>query len=329
MRRMAGKDTTFEEVAAALQRGRRFVLTSHINPDGDALGCSLALAELLDGLGKQVTVYNESRVPARYAYLPTAGRVSRRLPTAFDTAVFLECPDHHRVGERVDTLMQVATTVINIDHHVSNSRYGTINYIDSSAAALGELLHPFFGHFDVPVTKAAAVALWTSLMTDTGSFRYDNTRPQTLRLAADMLEHGIDPAPIYDSVYERRSPAGLRLLGRAFTAAELIAGGRIAWVAVPHAWFRETGGTPEDLGTVAEDLRGVTGVEVSVVLREDRPGKVKVSMRSRSDADVHAIAKQFGGGGHVKAAGCTIRATLDDARAQVLAALCNALAPPS
>ncbi len=322
---MPPEDATFQDVAAALKRGRQFVLTSHVHPDGDALGSCLALAELLDALGKQVTVYNASRVPESYAYLPTISRVTRRLPAKFDTAVFLECPDHKRVGDRVDAVLATAETVLNIDHHVSNDRYGTLNYIDRTAAALCEMIHPFFAHFDIPVNTAAAVAIWTSLMTDTGSFRYDNTRPHTLRLAADMMEHGINPAPIYDSVYERRTAAGVRLEGRALAAVQLAADGRIAWVTVPHTWFKETGGTAEDLGGLAETLRGVAGVEVACVLREDRPGKVKVSLRSRSDANVHDVAAQFGGGGHVKASGCTIEGTLEAVQPRVLAALCNAL----
>lgn len=326
---MPTKDATIPQVAAALKDGRRFVVTSHVNPDGDALGCSLAIAELLDALGKQVTVYNESRVPDAYGFLPTAKRVTRRLPTSFDTAVFLECPDHLRVGDRVDVVMQAATTVINIDHHASNSRYGTLNYIDSSAAALGEVVHELFTHLGVPVNRAAAVALWTSLMTDTGSFRYDNTRPATLRLAADMMEHGINPAQIFDSIYERRTAAGTRLIGRALAATEVVADGRIAWVAIPYAWFKDTGASAEELGNLAEDLRGINGVEMSCVMREDRPGKIKVSMRSRSDANVHDVAAQFGGGGHIKAAGCTIPGTLDDARDKLLAALHAALPPPA
>lgn len=324
---MTPPDATFAQVVAAFAAGDRFLLTSHIHPDGDALGCALALAELLDGLGKQVTVYNASRVPESYAYLPTADRVVRKLPAEFDTAVVLECPDLQRVGDRADAMVARASTVINIDHHASNSRYGTLNYIDSSAAALGEMIHPFFVHFDVAVTFPAAIALWTSLMSDTGSFRYDNTRPHTLRLAADMLEYGFDPAPIYDSIYERRSAAGTHLLGRALTAFELACEDRVAWVAVPNAWFAETGGAPEHLGSLAETLRGVTGVEVACVLREDAPGKVKVSLRSRSDANVHDVAAHFGGGGHVKAAGCLIRASLEEARDTVLAALEAALPP--
>ena len=324
---MTKPEATFTDLATALEAGTHFLSTSHINPDGDALGSSLAVAELLDGMGKQVTVYNANGVPHSYAYLPTAGRIVHTLPKQFDTAIFLECPDAERIGDRLEDVVRIAGTTINIDHHASNSRYATLNYIDSTAAALGELIHPFFGHFQVEVTYAAAVALWTSLMTDTGSFRYDNTRAHTLRLAAELLEFGFDPAAIYDSVYERRSAAGTKLLGRAMSEFQLAGDGRVAWVTVPRQWFEELRGAPEDLSDLAEMLRGITGVEVSCVMREDTRGKVKVSMRSRSTADVHAVAQRHGGGGHTKAAGCTIAKPLETVRDTLLPELIAALPP--
>lgn len=315
---MPNRECSFEDVAAAIEAGRRFVLTSHVNPDGDGVGCCLALAELLDALGKEVIVYNEHRLPAAYEYLPTGQRFTQRLPDAYDTAVFLECPDNTRIGQRVDDVMRTADRILNIDHHATNALYGTHNYIDVTAAALGEMIHPFFPHFGVELNYPAAIALWTSLMTDTGSFKYSNTRPHTLRLAADLMEHGIQPAPIYESIYERRSAGGTRLFGRALAEVQTELDGKLAYTVIPYAWFEETGALPEDLENLPETLRGITGVEVSVVMREDRRGAFKISLRSKRDADVCSVARAFGGGGHKKAAGATIPGTVAEVQAQLL-----------
>ncbi len=293
----------------------------HQYPDGDSIGCTLAVARALALLGKETVVCGEGRFPATYRFLPGAAAVRswEEAGGGFDTAVLFDCAEPALTG-RGEEFRQRAATVINVDHHRSNSRYGDLNWVDPTAAAAGELAMSLVDELGAPLDPEIATCLYTSLITDTGDFRYESTTAATHRMAARLLEAGVRPGRVSEALYESRPLGALRLLSLALGRLEVTPGGRVAWISLPRELLVAAGAAEEDVEGIVNYPRSLAGVQVALLLRETADGRIKVSVRTREPVDAGALAREFGGGGHARAAGCVLAGPLEQARGLLVAA---------
>ena len=309
----------------ALRRPRGSALMlGHVHPDGDVLGTLLGLGLAMEAAGWSVTYAGPDPVPDVLDFIPGSDRwqVWRSAPRRFDTVVLTDCPNDGRTEGLLAATRGPESQVLNIDHHPDNRRYGTINWIDSSAAATGEMIHDLIAALGWPIGRDTALGLYTAVHTDTGSFRYSNTTPRTFRIAAALTAAGAEPALVTDRLYQRRPKDALPTLGRLLERVEVSDDGQVATLTVPEGMASEAFMAAEDLVTYP---RSIAGVRVAVLLRAEPDGKIKASLRGKGDVPVNRIAHRFGGGGHENAAGCTLPGPLPAARDALLAAVRQAL----
>jgi bifunctional oligoribonuclease and PAP phosphatase NrnA len=313
--------------AAELRPGQRVCLTTHVNPDGDGLGSEVALVHLLRGRGIDAVITNPSPTPSRFGFLfrglPGVDRTSEAVKELrrADLIIVLDISDLNRLGMLIDTVRERGVPVACVDHHVSA---GVLppgpRYVDAGAAATGELIFELAKANGWELTQEAARALYVAILTDTGGFRFSNTRPRTLRIAADLLETGVDPEQIYLEVYARAPEGRPRLFAEALQTLVVEPEFGLAWVTVPPGSIERHGVTSDDLDGVVEFPRSIEGVRMALLFREIAQGRVKVSLRSVGDVDVAAFAKAYGGGGHTKAAGLSLVGSLAEVQSTVLKA---------
>jgi phosphoesterase RecJ-like protein len=324
---------TAEEVAAAgalaavFQRGQRVCLTTHVNPDGDGLGSEAALAHLLRARGLDVSITNPTPTPPRFRFLfeelPGADRTHEAVKELrrADVIVVLDISELSRLGMLADVVRDRGVPVACIDHHVSPGALPPgPRYVDPTASATGELVFEIAKANGWKLEQPAARGLYVALLTDTGGFRFSNTHPRTLRIAAELLETGLDPEAIYLDVYARAPEGRPRLLGEALQTLVVEPEFGLAWVTIPPGAVERLGLTSDDLDGVVEYPRSVEGVRMALLFREVAAGRVKVSLRSVGNVDVAAFAKEFGGGGHTKASGLSVVGSLAEVQAAVLSA---------
>lgn len=315
-----------KEVIQAIKKNKRFLVTAHVNLEGDSLGSQLAMKELLIGMGKSVCILDNDAVPDHYKFLPKANEVSNDLDRDedFDAAVVLDCPTIKRVGRVARVIKDKAKLVINIDHHISNEKFGDINWVDPYASSAGEMVFRLYKETGVKMTKEVALSLYIAILTDTGSFNYDNTSRVTHEIAGELLGYGLDPALVSESVYERRSVEDIRLLALALDTLKVENGGTIAYMEVTKQMLEKTGADIAKSEGLINYARSIDKVKVAVLFKEDLKdkNKINISFRSKGNGetiDVNKIASAFGGGGHTKASGCIITGSLEEAKKKVLA----------
>jgi phosphoesterase RecJ-like protein len=314
-------------VAAPVHPGQRGCLTTHVNPDGDGLGSEAGLAHLLKGRGVNVVITNPTPTPPRFDFLfedlpgvDKTGEAVKELRRA-DRIVVLDIADLGRLGMLGETVRTRGVPVACIDHHVGAGMLPDgPRYLDPDAAATGELVFELAVANGWPVDQAAARGLYVAILTDTGGFRFSNTRPRTLRVAAELLETGVDPEEIYLEVYARAPEGRPRLFAEALQTLVVEPDHGLAWVTVPPGAIERLGVSSDDLDGVVEFPRSIEGVRMALLFREVSQGRIKVSLRSIGPVDVAAFAKRFGGGGHTKAAGLALTGSLAEVQATVLAA---------
>src|SRR5919199_6646872 len=315
---MSSPQTTsdLEAVAAAIRGHDRFLLVTHENPDGDALGSLLAMNLALGRLGKDaaMVLYGDAPLPGEYTFMPLA-ELHRRWPDDVSERVLLalDCANESRIADP-EVLGRVPLS-IDLDHHHDNSRFGEINLIVPDASSTGEVLRDLFRELDVELTPEIAEPLYIALVTDTGRFQYTNTTPKALRLAAELVEAGANVHRIFQGVYESVQFAKLKLLARALERAQVFEGGAIVVSYLLRTDFTEVGAAEPYSEGIIDYLRAVEGAELAVLIREpprdDGPTR-KVSLRASVDElDVSAVARLFGGGGHRQAAGFSSDETID------------------
>src|SRR6185437_2619676 len=300
--------TDLKAIADALRRHDRFLVVTHENPDGDALGSLLAMTIALQRLGKDPVMYlpGKNPLPAEYGFMPLEG-VVREPPADAAERVLLavDCAKEDRIGD--EAARSRAPLVINIDHHHDNTRFGDLNLIVADASSTGEVLRDVFAELGLELTPELAAPLYIALVTDTGRFQYANTTPKALRLAAELVEAGADIHAVFQQVYESVEFAKLKLLARALDRAEVLEGGRLVVSHLVRTDFAEVGAAEPYSEGIIDYLRAVEGAELAVLVREqtsDTAHSHKGSLRSSIDElDVSAIARRFGGGGHRQAAG--------------------------
>lgn len=304
-----------EEVIAFIREGEDFILTSHVNSDGDAVGACLGMARILDGLGKKATVVLQDVPAEHYQFLEGFSAVLKAEsdPTeAAATVVVLDCPSLDRIG-RVRDYLDEQTRILNIDHHKGNSNFGAVNLVRSDVCSSSELLYHLAVAMDVQIDPVLAEQLYTGILFDTGGFRYSLTTPTSMEAGADLVRHGARLDFVADRVFNNSNLASIKLIGRAIDSLELSAGGRVACLHLNCDDMRS--GDPE--AAVNYGLR-IKGVEVSLLLKEETPERFRVSLRSRDCVDVRAVAARFGGGGHTRAAGCNLEGSATSVRAALL-----------
>jgi bifunctional oligoribonuclease and PAP phosphatase NrnA len=304
---------TLNEVRDVLRAHRSIVISTHVNPDGDAIGSEYALAHYLRGLGKRVDVLNTSPLPENLQFLGGDGLI-RTFDPARDTArvteadliVVVDLNDASRLRSMAQTVLAAGARKIVIDHHLEPKPFANGYHIDPTKCATAEILYDLLTLPGAPPLSAeSALGLYVGVMTDTGSFRFDRTTPRVHRIAAELLEHGVDPVSVYRRVYDEYPLRRSRLLGMILAGIEPVAGGRATILTVTREMFADTGTTLDDVENIVNYGLGIHGVEATALLTE-LEGEVKISFRSRGEVSIHQVAKTFGGGGHMYAAGATV-----------------------
>jgi phosphoesterase RecJ-like protein len=305
-----------QEIAEAIRTRQRFVLSSHSRPDGDSIGSQLAMAYALRTLGKEVHLVNKDAAPGPLMGFPgvAAIEVADQVAGEYDAAIIMECGDLARTGVTgLDRFF-----VINIDHHPGNTEYGQINWFDASAAACGEMVFDLVKAMGVPLTLEIATHIYLAILTDTGSFHYSSISPRTFDICRETLEAGVDPVIVARNVYDSNNMGRLKLFGAVLSAMQIDGSGRIAIVYLDHEMARAAGGTYEDTEGLINLPLTVKEILAVVFFKQSEGEEYRISLRSKGDIDIGAVAKVFGGGGHKNAAGCTVSGPIDALQQQFL-----------
>ena len=323
----------WEPLRPIIANHQRFVLSSHVRPDADALGSELGMAALLEALGKEVRIVNPSSSPANLLFLDPTQRVKKfgegmSSAEAHDTDVhmILDTSAWGQLTELGGVIKHTKAKKVLIDHHVSSDDLGALEFKDTTAEATGALIFQLFRFFDVPISKAAADALFCAIATDTGWFRFPSTTSNTYRIAGDLVDAGAQPNLLFQVLYEQTTLSRTKLAGRVLSTVKLDFDGQLAYVTVTQQDFAETGAVPADTEDLVNECLKIAGAKAAFIAIEQATKSVKVSFRSRVGLNVAAIAERFGGGGHKQAAGAILPGPVPSAIAQVLAAIKAALA---
>ena len=309
---MTSTDADVHDVAAAIRTRRRFVLSSHSRPDGDSIGSQLAMAFALRAMGKHVTVVNFDPAAPPFMAFPGVPEIVIA-PSAegdFDAAIIMECSDYARTG--VSGLDRYFT--INIDHHPGNTRYGQVNWFDPSAAACAEMVFDVVRALDVPLSIEIATHIYIAILTDTGSFHFSNLSPRTFDICRQLLEAGVDPVRVARQVYDNSTVGRLKLCGAVLNGMRIDPSGRIAVLYLDQQMAGASGATYDDTEGVINQPLTVKEVQAVIFLKQTQGDHYRVSLRSKGDVDVGAVAKEFSGGGHKNAAGCSVDGPIDELR---------------
>ena len=311
---------SLKTILRTIKNAKRFLISTHVNPDPDALASELALALCLRSHRKQVHVINEETVPSRFMFLPAVKMVRPRdkiRSLAYDVAVILDCGEFERIGN-VAELIDPDKPVINIDHHITNDKFGSHNLVKPKASSTSEVLFDMLkgGHFGL--TRDIALLLYLGIMTDTGSFRYENTSAHTHAIVSELMRFKFSVAELYKKLYESVPMADLKSFTEVVTNFESLCAGKVACVELPKRIVTKFSQDFDLRDKIFGFLRTVKEVEVIVILTEDKPGKTRVNLRSQSRVNVAKLARYFKGGGHSRASGCLIDSGMREAKRRVV-----------
>ena len=308
-------------IARELENNERFLVATHVNPDGDAIGSLGALALVLEGMGKQVVAYCQDEVPGFLRFLPYADRIVREISGSdhFEVAVVLDCGELDRIGSAVEVLQHVRK-IIHIDHHSSSDDFGQINLVQPECSSTAEILYEIFQAIPVSLTPEAAENIYTAILTDTGSFRFANTTPKALAIAAEMVALGVLPEKVAGEIYDSMSPERIELLSLSLNTLTLRKNGRVAAMHVSRRMLEETGTSLIDTDGFVNYPRAISTAEIAIFFREMAADEGNVSLRSRGGLNVAEFARIHGGGGHHNAAACRLRGSLAEVVNKILTA---------
>ncbi|MGM0880832.1 MAG: DHH family phosphoesterase [Bacillota bacterium] len=317
-----------DEALAFIRSAESFLVVSHVQPDGDAISSTVVVGWLLQKLGKSAVLINEDELPSRLSYLYQFDSIINYKfappEQIYDAIIAIDCADFRRIGEVSGSFAREAK-LLNIDHHPTNNGFGAVNVIRAEAAATVEILFDLIERAGISLDLDCATAIYTGLLTDTGGFRYSNTSPRVMEIASRLLAVGVSGNELADHLLEKMTMAKLKLLQIALNRLEFTDNLEIGWVYIGKDDLRDTGAVSEDLEGIVNYALNVDGVEVGILFKETEDGAVKASLRSAGKANVAAIAQSFGGGGHVRAAGCRLEGPLSDAISQLVEAVRKAL----
>jgi phosphoesterase RecJ-like protein len=318
-------ENTPEEMIEVLRKAPKVALFSHVSPDGDCIGSMLALGLALEKMGKEVSFYNPNPVPSYLSFLPGSSRIRQELPSPQPKILlFVDCTDLGRVNLSRSEISG-DSIVLNLDHHISNLFFGDFNWVDAQASAVGEVALTLISQLGVEIDVDMATNLYTAILTDSGCFEYSNTTAQTHRSAADLLELGVDLSRIHHNIFDQKPLAQTKLLQCALNGLEIHADGQLAIMILSADDFQKSGAEQELSEGLVNHARSIAGVEVAVLLKEIGPQEIKAGLRSNLWLNVNEIAALFGGGGHQRAAGCTLRIPMAEAKQRITTAIEEAL----
>ncbi len=303
-----------QTIKKTLENYNHYVILPHIMPDGDSIGSAAALAHCLQQAGKKAVVLLEDAVPSNLRLIQRTLFVEMEEfvePEEY-VVIAVDSSDLGRLGTRMNLLTRYALLAV-IDHHRTNTRFGDVNYVDEHASSTGEIIFELAGEFGFQLDNISATALYIAISTDTGGFRYDNTTAETMRIAAELMEAGIDTKAINTDLYQNQPLNKVMLLMHALDSLRLVAENRVALVPLSAEMMSAHKAIYEDTDGISEYVRSIQGIEVVALFKELSDGYIRVSMRSKHDFDVSALATLYGGGGHKRAAGCTLEMSLDQA----------------
>ncbi len=308
-------------VADALRAAPSVAVLAHVNPEGDAIGSTLAATLALRAAGKRAGAFNADPVPPGLGGLPGAGEIRHEPPRdqAYACYLVVDTSDLDRTGGLLDGRASGAI-VLNVDHHAGNTRFGDVNWIEPQASSAGEMVYRLLRAAGAPISADVAANLYAAILTDTGSFRFGNTTAESLRVAAELVAAGAVPEVIARGLTANRTLGEWRLLSEVLAGLTVAASGRVAWIEITAAARQRAGVGLEVTEDFIEYARNLAGVRIAVAFKELSSDEVRVSLRSTGPVDVARLAGAFGGGGHRNAAGCTVRGNLETAKTEVLAA---------
>lgn len=324
---------SLKKVVAHIKNNKYFLITTHTNLEGDALGSELAFYRLLRKLGKYATIMNEDNVPYGYDFLPGINKVekfrgkifdkvrkNRLKDIRFDCLIILDCSDLARCG-RVSKINIDNRPIVNIDHHISNDKFGNINWIEPAASSCSEMIYKLYKRMRIPLDRYAALLLYVGMITDTGSFRYSNTNSLTHKAASELLKYNLDIVQIYKRIYENIPFEDMKLLTKILPNMKQSAKGKIIWFQIKKNMLKNKKLSFDLSEHILSFGRAIKDAEVAVLFKENLGIKdeIRVNFRSQGKVDVNKIARFFGGGGHKTASGATIHGQIDAVRKKVLA----------
>lgn len=319
------KITSIEDMIEVLRKAPTVALFSHVSPDGDCIGSMLAIGLALEKMGKEVFFFNPDPVPTYLTFLPGSSRIRQDLPNPQpEILIFVDCTDLQRVNLSMTEISQ-ESTILNLDHHISNQFFGDFNWVDPQASATAEIALSLMNQLGVKIDREMATNLYTAIVTDTGCFQYSNTTARTHRLTAELLDIGLDLTEIHHNIFDQKPLAQIKLLQYALNGLEIQANGQLAIMTLGLEDFRKCGAKQELSEGLVNYARSIAGVEVAVLLKEVGSQEIKGGLRSNLWLNVNEIAAQFGGGGHKRAAGCTLRLPMAEAKRSITTAIKEAL----
>jgi len=301
-----------KKVASIFQSKDNFLIIGHARPDGDCVGSQTALYLLLKNMGKNVYMLNYGPILAHYQFVPAVDEMKPYIPenVKIDYSIFVDCGDLERVTDN----FQHTGYIINIDHHLTNVRYGDLNYIDKSVSSVGELIYNISKELNQKITPEIATCIYLSVMADTGSFKFSNTTPRVFRISAELQEAGADVSYVAQEFWENVSKKSIKIKSYTLDNLNFMYDDMVCWVEFPKQIYDELELEFEEPEDLANMLRSIRGVELSIVFREKNVNDIRVGFRSKAKINVSKVAENIGGGGHRRAAGATIRTSLEEAK---------------
>jgi phosphoesterase RecJ-like protein len=310
-------EDVFDPIRSIVERSETITCLAHKDADADSLGSALGFALALRASGRKVRVVVPEPLPRLLEHLPGFESVETGGVPLGETVFTFDCATLTRFGER-RAEVEEAMTVVNIDHHLSNTAFGSINLVDATASATGQVVHRLLTLLGAPISPAVATNLYAALLTDTGGFRHENTTEAALRLGASLVAAGADPGWVALKSYKSRSLAQVRLEGLSIAGMHSELDGRLLWSEVTGSMLDQTGADMQDAEGIIDALQSIGTMEIAVLLKETAPDRIKLSVRTREPFDATDVCTPFGGGGHRRAAGAELGASLPDARSRVL-----------
>ncbi|MCI0531307.1 MAG: bifunctional oligoribonuclease/PAP phosphatase NrnA [candidate division Zixibacteria bacterium] len=311
-----------KSILELIKKSKRVLITSHQDPDGDSIGSQLAIGEYVSSLGREVRIFNQGGLPTKYRFLDVEKKIvtEKTRPEADfkpDLVIVIECPTLQRIVW-VQELVKDGTAIVNIDHHPDNVSFGTVNYLDSAAAAVGEMVYLILAEAKFAMTAKVAGWLYVAILTDTGRFRHSSTTSRCLNICSLLVALGADPKSLTDKIYFNLSQQNLKMLGHVLAGLESFEDGKISCLTLEQKTIQKYQVNSEDTEGLVDYSLFVNGAKVGALFKEITPGRTKVSLRSQNNLDIGQLARQMGGGGHKNAAGVAIDRPLPEAKEMIL-----------
>jgi phosphoesterase RecJ-like protein len=310
---MKKSNSGLKEIGDIILEGKSFLLFPHIHIDGDALGSSVALCRIIQKTGKKASILIEEDIPPNIAFLDEGLCIRiEDIKEKRYISIALDCSDADRLGNRKKLFFDGESTIC-IDHHITFSPFAEYNYVDEDAAAVGEIIFRLCESMKIIIDAAVAKALYAAIATDTGNYQYSNTTAESHRITASLFDAGMDHNKVILEIYQNQKPEKIKIMGRAYETLDFFCEGRGCIAYVSREMLKTAGAAMSETDGIVEQIRDISGVEIAILLKEEEDA-IKVGMRAKTEADVSMIAKELGGGGHRKAAGCSISGSLEEAK---------------